>query len=91
MANSLIDKIFRRPFTEPEIPQCADHKIDMHMRGKIGRPARFSDTTEEQYTVIYFCPVPQCNHTAEVTRRRIQVPVPNEAPARPSYSRQDDR
>ena len=63
----------------------------MQMRGKMGRPARFSDTTEEQYTVIYFCPVPECDHSAEVTRRRVQVAVPGEAPVRPVYARDGGR
>ena len=84
---NLIDTIFRRQRDVPAIPVCPDHKIEMQMRGKMGRPARFSDTTEEQYTVLYFCPVPECDHSAQVTRRRIQIAVPGEAPVRPSYAR----
>ena len=87
---SLLDRVLRKPMPDLAVPQCPDHKVEMKMRGKIGRPARFSDTTEEQYTVIYYCPVPQCDHTKEITRRRSQVAVPGEAPARPTYSRKSD-
>lgn len=83
----LLDVIFRRERVEPVIPVCPDHKVDMHLRGKQGRPARFTDQTEEEYTLIYYCPVPNCNHTATVQRAKSQIPVPGEAPDRPYFAR----
>lgn len=87
MVARILDIVFRRPRVEPPVPICADHKVEMHLRGKMGRPSRFSDMTEESYTQIYFCPVPGCDHSAEVTRSRSQIPVPGEAPLRPSFAR----
>ena len=87
MVNRLLDVVFRRERIEPPVPICPDHHVEMQVRGKMGRPARFSDTTEESYSTIYFCPVPGCDHSTEVTRRRAQVPVPGESPARPDYAR----
>lgn len=88
---SLLDVILRRNLDEPTVPNCPDHDIDMRLRGKLGRPSRFSAQSEEEYTVIWFCPAEGCNHTAERPRVRTQVPVPGEPPARPSFSRPNDR
>ncbi|MGI8477413.1 MAG: hypothetical protein ACR2OO_13735 [Thermomicrobiales bacterium] len=88
--NKVLDALFRRSVVVPEIPVCSDHKQEMRLRGKLGRPTRFSDQTEEEYTLIYFCPVEGCNHTAEVTRTKTQIPVPGESPERPSFSRTSD-
>lgn len=79
--------VFRRAVEEPEIPLCPDHGVDMQLRGKMGRPARFSDTSAQEYTHIYFCPVPGCDHTVERDIRRMQIAVPGEPPARPAFSR----
>lgn len=87
MASRLLDLLLRRSAPPPAIPSCPDHKIEMRLRGKMGRPARFSDTTEEEYTLIYFCPVPDCNQTAERKQSRSQIPVPGEAQTRPSFAR----
>lgn len=87
MASRLFDVLLRRSAPESTVPSCPDHKIAMHLRGKMGRPARFAETTEEQYTLVYFCPVPDCNHTAERRQARSQIPVPGEAPTRPSFAR----
>ena len=86
----VLDMILRRERPEPEIPVCADHKVEMRLRGKQGRPARFSDQTEEEYTLIYFCPVEGCNNTALVKRVKTQIPVPGEPPARPPFARSND-
>jgi hypothetical protein len=61
----------------------------MQMRGVIGAPTRFSYQTEETYTVIYYCPVPGCNETAEAVIAMTQIPVPGAAPRRPGYARRD--
>jgi hypothetical protein len=90
VVNRVLDIVFRRERIEPAIPVCPDHKVEMQMRGKMGRPARFSDTTEESYAIIYYCPVPGCDHSKEVNRRRSQIAVPGEAPARPDFSRRGD-
>ena len=82
--------VLRRKRIEPEIPLCPDHNVEMRLRGKQGRPTRFTAQTEEQYTLIYFCPVEACNQTEFRTRTRTQIPVPGEAPERPSFSRRND-
>ena len=83
----ILDLILRRDRPEPEIPVCPDHGGEMRLRGKQGRPARFTDQTEEEYTLIYFCPVADCNHTAERKRVATEIPAPGESPARPSFAR----
>lgn len=87
----VLDIIFRRDRFEPEIPVCPDHRTEMRLRGKQGRPTRFSDQSEEEYTLIYFCPVEACNHTAAVKRVRTQIPVPGEPPERPLFARVADQ
>ena len=83
----IFDVILRRERPDQLIPLCPDHKTEMHLRGKQGRPTRFTSQSEEEYTLIYFCPVPYCNHTAEVKRVATQIPVPGESPPRPTYAR----
>ena len=83
----VLDLILRRERLEPDIPHCPNHNVEMRLRGKQGRPTRFSDQTEEEYTLIYFCPVEGCNETAEVKRVKTQIPVPGEPPERPLYAR----
>ena len=85
--NRVLDVILRRERREPEIPHCPEHGGEMRLRGKQGRPTRFSDQTEEEYTLIYFCPVEGCNETAHVKRVKTQIPVPGEPPERPAFSR----
>ena len=87
MVARVLDIVFRRQREEPPVPVCSDHKIEMQLRGTMGRPSRFSDMTEESYTLIYYCPAPGCDHSAEVVRSRTQIPVPGAMPERPAYSR----
>ncbi len=87
---SFLDTLLGRNVNEPEIPDCPDHHVDMRLRGKLGRPSRFSDQTEEEYTLIYFCPVEGCNETAKREHRRTQIPVPGAPPERPIFSRRKD-
>lgn len=87
MVQRVLDVLLRRDRVEPEIPMCPDHKVQMRLRGKLGRPARFSYQTEEEYTLVYFCPVEGCNNTALVERVKTQIPVPGEPPARPPFAR----
>lgn len=84
---SLIDVIFRRVPEQPDIPECPDHKVEMRLRGKQGKPTRFFEQSESEYTFIYYCPVEECNQTDTRVRVRTQVPVPGESPERPSFSR----
>ncbi|MBA3277061.1 MAG: hypothetical protein H0T72_14865 [Chloroflexia bacterium] len=84
---SLIDIIFRRVPDAPEIPVCPDHKTEMRLRGKLGKPTRFAGQSEEEYTLIYYCPVEECNETDTRVRVRTQIPVPGESPERPTFSR----
>ena len=53
----LLNTVLRRETPEPATPLCPEHGVEMRLRGKMGRPARFEDQTQETYTVIYFCPV----------------------------------
>ena len=87
MVARILDIVFRRVVAESPIPVCPDHRIEMQLRGKMGRPTRFSDMTEESYSLLYFCPVQGCDHAREVNPARTQAPVPGEAPARPAFSR----
>jgi hypothetical protein len=90
MVQRVLDILLRNDRPVPEIPICPDHKVDMRLRGKLGRPARFHDQTEEEYTLIYFCPVEGCNWTETRKRAKTQIPVPGEPPVRPSFSRRKD-
>ena len=87
MVQRVLDVIFRRERDEPEVPLCPDHQTEMRLRGKQGRPTRFSDQTEEEYTLIYFCPVEGCNQTVHRKQVRTQIPVPGESPERPLFAR----
>jgi hypothetical protein len=86
----VLDIILRRERVDPKVPICPDHHVEMRLRGKQGRPTRFSDQTEEEYTLIFFCPVEGCNNTAHVKRVKTQIPIPGEAPDRPAYARRRD-
>lgn len=83
----ILDVIMRRERNEPEIPDCPIHGVEMRLRGKQGRPTRFTDQWAEEYTLVYFCPVEECNETAERTRVNAQIPVPGEPPERPLFAR----
>jgi hypothetical protein len=83
----VLDVVLRRNRVVPEVPVCPDHKVEMRLRGKQGRPARFTAQTEEEYTLIYFCPAEGCNQTDTRRWAKSQIPVPGEPPARPSFSR----
>jgi hypothetical protein len=87
--NRILDIILRREREVPAIPVCPDHGIEMRLRGKQGRPTRFDQQSEEEYTLIYFCPVDECNQTAEVERFKSQIPVPGEPPERPGFARRN--
>jgi hypothetical protein len=88
---SLLDAILRRNQDEKTPPECPDHHTVMHLRGHVGRPSRFEQMSEEDYTQMYFCPVEGCNQTAERRVARRQIPVPGVPPRRPDYSRSGDR
>ncbi|MDQ3695308.1 MAG: hypothetical protein M3464_17020 [Chloroflexota bacterium] len=85
----IFDVILRRERDEPLIPHCPDHQVEMVLRGKQGRPTRFSDQSEEEYTLIYYCPVEGCNQTATLQRLNTQIPVPGESPRRPDFARRN--
>lgn len=89
MVSRVLDWVFQRRREEPDVPLCPDHKTLMQVRGYQGQPARFSYQTQETYTVIYFCPLTGCNHTAEGQIAMTQIPVPGAAPRRPIYARRD--
>lgn len=87
MVQRIIDLALGRRQPEPDVPVCAEHGVEMRMRGKLGRPTRFLDQTEEEYTLIYFCPVEGCNETAERNRSKTQIPIAGAAPERPLFAR----
>ncbi len=87
MVARVLDIVFRRQREVPRVPLCPDHNVEMDLPGKMGRPSRFSDMTQETYTLIYFCPVPGCDNSAEVEQARSQIPVPGAQPERPTYAR----
>jgi len=87
---TLLDKILGREANDPTIPDCPVHHVEMHLRGKQGRPTRFADQHEQEYTLIYFCPVSECNETATRIQKRTQIPVPGASPERPLFSRVRD-
>ncbi len=87
MVARILDTVFRRNVEAPAIPICPDHHVDMQLRGKMGRPARFADTSAQSYSLIYFCPVPGCDHSKEKTVSRQQIAVPGVPPKRPTFSR----
>ena len=87
---TLLDKILGREQNDPAIPDCPVHHTEMRLRGKLGRPSRFADQQEQEYTLIYFCPVEECNETATREHRRSQIPVPGASPERPMFSRVRD-
>ncbi|MFN8590028.1 MAG: hypothetical protein U0031_01120 [Thermomicrobiales bacterium] len=89
MVSRILDWVFQRSRVAPEVPLCPDHHTPMRVRGYQGSPARFSYQTEETYTVIFFCPVPGCDHTATAQMAMTQIPVPGAAPKRPVYARRD--
>jgi hypothetical protein len=86
----VMDIVFRRNRPVPRIPICPSHHVEMRLRGRLGTPARFSKQSQEDYTLIYFCPVPECNETAERVVNRSQIPVPGMEPVRPEYARGGD-
>jgi hypothetical protein len=90
MVMKYVNWFFRRNVEEPPIPLCPDHNVEMLLRGKIGRPARFSRQSEGEYTHIYYCPVEGCDQTVSRQVPKSQAPVPGEQPARPPFARTSD-
>ncbi len=86
----VLDIVFRRNRPVPLIPVCPNHNVEMRLRGRLGTPTRFSNQSQEDYTLIYFCPTPECNETAERLVSRTQIPIPGESPARPAFGRGGD-
>ena len=87
----LLNTVLRRNQIEPATPLCPEHEVEMRLRGKMGRPARFEDQTQETYTLIYFCPVRGCGETVLKETSRSQIPVPGEPQPRPDYIRRRER
>ena len=90
MVMKYVNWALRRAENRPLVPVCPDHDVTMRFRGIQGRPARFDRQSEEEYTLIYFCPVDDCDQSRSVTTARSQAPVPGEAPARPVYARRQE-
>jgi hypothetical protein len=78
--------VLGQPADEDEIPVCPDHRTQMVLFRKLGKPARFSDQETEAYDLIFRCPVPGCDNTALRQRFRTQIPVPGEVTDRPAWA-----
>lgn len=87
----MLKRLFGSSEEPPLIPVCPDHHIEMRLRGKMGRPTRFSDQSSSEYDLIYFCPVEGCINTDVRQRQRLQIPVPGAAPERPIFARVNDK
>jgi hypothetical protein len=74
---------------QDDIPECRMHNVPMELFKKVGKPARFQDQETETYALLFRCPVPGCDETAERRRVRNQIPVPGERTARPAYAIRD--
>ena len=68
-------------------PRCPQHDVPMLLRGKMGRPARFDGTPQEEYALVYFCSVRGCGESLIVQRTNAQIPSPGAPQARPDYIR----
>ena len=75
---------------DPATPLCPQHDVPMRLRGKLGRPARFESTLQEEYTLVYFCNVRGCGESTLVERTNSQIPAPGFAQPRPDYIRPRD-
>lgn len=87
---SLLERITGRREKDSGVPVCPDHHVEMLLRGKLGRPARFADQTASEYTLVYMCPEPDCDEKAERSVLRNQVAVPGAQPDRPFFARRND-
>lgn len=87
---SLIERITGRREKDTGVPVCPIHDMEMLLRGKIGRPARFDDQTASEYRLIYICPEVDCDEKADRPVIRSQAPVPGAQPDRPRFSRRND-
>jgi hypothetical protein len=76
---------------QDDVPMCDNHHVPMVLFKKVGKPTRFSDQETETYTLLYRCPVPGCDESAERRRIRNQIPVPGELTARPAYAARERR
>jgi len=56
-------------------PLCPDHHVPMQLRGTQGRPTRFADQRNAEYTQLFRCTVPGCAQSAERPRRRAARPA----------------
>lgn len=88
-----MDKLMRwlrgATIQDEDTPVCPDHGVTMDLFKNVGKPARFSDQATQTYTLLYRCPVPGCDNTAERERVRNQIPVSGEQTPRPAWSKQD--
>ncbi len=86
----MIERITGRREKDSGIPVCPEHGVEMLMRGKLGRPARFDDQTASEYTLLYVCPTADCAYQESRSVLRNQAAVPGAQPERPKFSRRND-
>ncbi|MCA9832619.1 MAG: hypothetical protein KC435_01600 [Thermomicrobiales bacterium] len=87
---TLKQRLANERIEDADAPICPDHGVELRLRGKVGRPARFFDQTSSEYTLIYVCPHDDCSYSAERVVRRNQAAIPGAAPERPSFARVND-
>ena len=71
-------------------PSCPAHDVPMRLRGKMGKPARFDSTLQEEYTLVYFCNVRGCGESKLVAVKNAQIPAAGFSQPRPDYIRPRD-
>ena len=74
---------------QDDVPLCPDHKTEMELYKKLGKPARYTDQETQTYTLMFRCTIPGCGESAERTRVRNQIPVPGERTTRPPWASRD--
>lgn len=70
-------------------PVCPVHDVRMELFKTVGRPAYFTDQETGSYTLLYRCPLDDCDEQSTRRRLRTQIPVPGERTERPSWAKRN--
>ncbi len=87
---SMIERITGRREKDSGAPVCPEHGVELLLRGKLGRPARFADQTASEYKLLYVCPIADCDYQEARSVLRNQAAIPGAQPERPKFSRRND-
>ncbi len=91
MLQKVLDWVRGEVANDTDWPMCPRHDTRLKLVKKIGQPARFMDQETETYTLMFHCPVEECDEQATRQRVRTQIPVPGEQPQRPPWAERDRR